>query len=351
MVISYLDKHLSDSQKEFINFSSKTTQAMLKQLDRAVVAGNNSISLPYWAEKDPKLVKDFTYAMVKLGYGTTVVRNNFASFVFNSKLLDQDKLRDYRIQQRLQRYVLRLDTEDYSPTLVKANGDIRETGLVRKGFAKASKRPFSFDTKYLQKYLPYIRRNLVKSIEIAYNKAVEKGKASKFDSFLADPANYVVIADYVLNEYLLGLEYNLEQNISDSRGRAIYKALKRIGNPISSKDFRALLVVPKQQAVAISINNKQALDDIYYFVAELCGVKADTYNAKLEAGKQCYKARSLPNIDFGTLESLKDLHELIWLERIYDQLDKLYARGVCVWQIPLECDASMLTKMCLWHRH
>ena len=34
----------------------------------------------------------------------------------------------------------------------------------------------------------------------------------------------------------------------------------------------------------------------------------------------------------------KHLHEIIWLERIYDRLDTVFTEGKAVWDIPLEMD-------------
>ena len=131
--------------------------------------------------------------------------------------------------------------------------------------------------------------------------------------------------------------------------------MKKIGNYIASKDFRALLVVPHEHTLPINRYSESAINSIFYFIAELTGHKClgKTEADKIEAGKQAYLNRELPNLALNfsyhkqkafheakertqhkdilakaTMsheEHLKELHELIWLERIYEQLDKLYA--------------------------
>jgi hypothetical protein len=132
--------------------------------------------------------------------------------------------------------------------------------------------------------------------------------------------------------------YNLEYNESDTRGRSIFKALKRIGNPVQYKDFRALLVMPTP--VIVSTNSTTALEDIYYFIAELTGSKAVTEAGKFEDGYKAYLANELPELDLTNAHDRGDLHELIWLERIYAQLDEVFEFGSTEWIVPLEVDAS-----------
>ena len=340
MVKRIMELALSESNKKYISYGSRDTQKLISALNRALIDGSNSISLVHYAEiLNPKLVKDFTYAMSQLGLCTSKVKKKWASLELNmAKLYEfvpKSEIDNYRIFQQFQKYTLRLDKERHAATLVKTVNGIEETGLSRKGFAKVAKNEFQFDTTTMLKYKDAITATAVKTI----TKAVEKGNIK--DAFFIDPANYEVVVKLCLEYYMAdpSQRYNLEQNISDSRGRSIFKALKRVFNPVSSKDARALLAVPTPTTVTTL--NKAKLNDIYYFIAELCGSKAKSEAQKIISGKKFYNSRKLPNIDLTTEHGRDELHELIWLERIYAMLDELAIKKVVQWNIPLEVDASM----------
>jgi hypothetical protein len=250
-------------------------------------------------------------------------------------LFDRDAILDYRIKQKLRETVMREDTKEYKPNLVKQNGVVMESTLTREGFAKVAKNPFKLDIDMLQRYYEPIKLNLLKGIR----KAVASNKLT--DKYLSDEANYETIVKYVLDHYMIDNTYNLEKNVSDSRGRSIYQALKRVGNPITAKDFRALLVVPTP--MYLSKNNTKALNDIYYFIAELTGSKATTEQGKIDDGCKAFTNRELPVLDLTNEDDRDELHELIWLERIYNRLDALFASKLpgVLWEIPLEIDCSM----------
>jgi len=105
-----------------------------------------------------------------------------------------------------------------------------------------------------------------------------------------------------------------------------------------------------------------AIRDIFLFVAELNGYKAGTVTGKYRFGAQCYLEHTLPSADTTTEEGRKDLHEIIWLERIYKALDAQSAMPLPLvnilkrkgdiksllrnldlsksWDVPIELDAS-----------
>lgn len=111
--------------------------------------------------------------------------------------------------------------------------------------------------------------------------------------------------------------------------------------------------------------NKGA-EAIFLFIAELNGFKKGTVQEKKDYGIECYLNRTLHDLDFDTEEDRKDAHENIWLERLYDELDKYYqltnktvskklalAKGTVdellsnpredfYWAVPIEADASAL---------
>jgi len=101
---------------------------------------------------------------------------------------------------------------------------------------------------------------------------------------------------------------------------------------------------------------------IYLFIAELNGYKSGTKAGKLEFGQQCYLQGTLYNLDYSKEEGRSSAHENIWLQRLYDSLDRYYGldkqpliapilrtKGIAYltkradsnyWTVPIELDAS-----------
>jgi hypothetical protein len=341
MIKKYLDNVLTDKHKEFLQWNTPTTQKLLNALNNSVVTQEYGVGLPYWSKQNPLLIKNFTWLMARLHLGTTTISRNYSRFEFNMAVLDHAKVLKYRIQRKLDNTLMTKDLNTYSNTLVKRNGTIHDDGIPRPGMMKASKRMFKIDTDYLEKYKRPIKQNLIKSIK----KGIEKGNIN--DKFFSDEASYREVVNLAVEHYLNPEHtYNSEYNIQDQRGRAVKQILKRVGNYISSKDFRALLKVPTTHAVYITKDSISALEDIYYFIAELTGNKClgGTEADKIETGRQAYLNRELPILNLKNEEDRKDLHELIWLERIYQKLNivlnsKLVSK--VLWDIPLEIDNAM----------
>lgn len=104
------------------------------------------------------------------------------------------------------------------------------------------------------------------------------------------------------------------------------------------------------QATMNGVNN------IYLFIAELNGAKNLSVSQKREFGRMCYVHQTLPHADLGTEEGRSELHEVIWLERLYADLDNAFAvfqdpmaRMLATdleqlvpyeWTVPIELDAS-----------
>jgi hypothetical protein len=83
---------------------------------------------------------------------------------------------------------------------------------------------------------------------------------------------------------------------------------------------------------------------ICLFVAELMGHKGGTPNDKADFGKQCHLERKLPQLVLDCEHDQSELNELIWLERLYEELDqyalsKITGRSF-YWSVPIELDAS-----------
>lgn len=341
MIRDYLKSNFSVEVLNAIQFNSEFMQHLLSSMERNLVFNNNQTGLVSFRKIDPNATSLATFQLSKLGVATTSVSRNFNNISFNIQLLDQDKLTTYRIQKKIEKYILRLDLVDYPTNLTKVNGKLIDTGLNRPGFAKVAKQPFQFDTKYLAEFRRPILQNLIKSI----TKSVQKGKIK--DKFFDTPANYMEIANLILDQYISNPNaiYNLERNMGESRGRSNVLAQKRIGNPITYKDFRACLQVPDEHSKMLYQDDKTSLDAIYYFIAEVCGNKAQTEDEVVQAGIAHYKARHLPKLSLKSEVDRKELHEYIWLNRIYSKLDNLYSRAGArlgiKWNIPLEIDARM----------
>lgn len=341
MIREYIENNVSPEHKAIIRFKSKFTQRVLKSLERALVFNQDSIGLVQFSKTNPAELVQLTFNLDKLNLAKTKVTKNYNSLSFNLSLLDKELVEDWRQLMKVKEYALRLDTTSYPANLTKVNGKMIDTGLVRKGFAKVAKRKFSFDTSYLEQFRRPILQNIIKGI----TKSIDKGMIST--KYFADKASYTELANALLDHYIANPDayYNLERNNGESRGRSNFHAQKRIGNPITYKDFRAIMQLPEEASRVIYQDDKESLNAIYYFIAELVGNKATTEEEVIEAGKQAYSEWHLPKLNLKTEEGRKDLHEYIWLERIYKKLKMLYSRagarlGV-LWDIPLEIDARM----------
>lgn len=63
---------------------------------------------------------------------------------------------------------------------------------------------------------------------------------------------------------------------------------------------------------------------IFLFIAELHGFKFGTKAEKIEAGQDHYISNDLLDLNLDSEKDRKDLHENIWLERLYAELDTYY---------------------------
>ena len=339
MIYAILNENLTEANKEYISFDSETTNVVISALNNAFIEGTGRIATNYYANNfDPKIVSAITFGLSKLGYIESVVKSKWAEIAVNSKKIAEfrtaTEIHNYRMAKRVADNAMKLNRDLPEADIVKCGREYRKTGLIRKGFARVAKCDFALDTDMIAKYYTPIVLNVVKSMD----KLRAKGKLG--DTYLNDSANYEETAQIVLDTYLANYDarYNLESVASDPRGRAIFKALTRVFNPVSSKDARACLRMP---SITVKVSNKDQMNDIFYFIAELTGSKAKSEAGKFLSGRIAYKQRKLPNPDLHTEDGRKCLHEQIWLERIYNKLDELMVAKSISWDIPLEVDASM----------
>ena len=300
--------------------------------------GEGLISLTYWAEKfsNPEV---FNKVLVTLSTNGWMVCNTIPARNWSEAKLNVAKLYEYGITDSELEHVRASHKFDkYLPVLkqskvtnlTKINGRVRDTGLVRYGLAASAGSTFTYDSKYLNKYKEAIIRNV--------NKGMEKVR-HLWPEMQSDQASYDAIASEIVEYLCITNEtYSMGNNYSDSRGRAIKEALSKVANPIGYKDFRALLVIPEQSRAPL---DKEAEFAVFLFIAELLGKGKDrSIGLKARAGKRAYERRELPELNLDSEKDRKDLYELIWLERLYDELALVKADSNHLFSVPVELDAS-----------
>lgn len=264
---------------------------------------------------NPKLFNLVLMHLSKAGWITSTVGGNYANITLNESKLEQwvtkEELINVKFIHKFIKYRLSR-TQSIYEDLVQLNHVHTKTGLVRKGFMKAGNNVFKYDTKYLKKYTNQIIENIQKGL----------GASSK-------DITYQEIQHELVNYYAVdGTEYTLGNNIIDSRGRAIFQCSKKVFNPVGSKDARALLVCEPEPLHDINV--------VYAAISELCGYKGKDYADKVHYGACAYIVRELPSIEYMEYTSnYDDLHKRIWLERIYEALDK---DNYQQWDVPIEID-------------
>jgi hypothetical protein len=107
---------------------------------------------------------------------------------------------------------------------------------------------------------------------------------------------------------------------------------------------------------------REECNAVFLFIAELTGSfvpGSGDQEYKTECGQQDYVTNHLPELNLSEEEDRKDLHEVIWLERLYSELDeyfnlpgsdgigrflaidtKAYRAYSYQWSVPIEADAS-----------
>lgn len=270
-----------------------------------------------WLEQfDPTRFNTLLIHLSRSGWINSIIENNYANIHLNdSKLLkwiSKEEIQNLKFRFKFEKYRLR-KTKSVLHDIVQINGQHRPTGINRYGFEKAGNNTFKYDTKYIFKYLPEITENIKKGL----------GPTSK-------DISYQEINDELLNWYSVNnTEYTLGNCIIDSRGRSIFQCSKKIFNPVSCKDARALLITEPQK---LSVDGVKV---VFAAIAELLGYRGKNIEDKIKFGEASYILRSLPDIEeMRANQDYDDLHVRIWLERIYDNLS-----DVDNWTVPIEMDA------------
>jgi len=307
---------------------------MFASLWHRFLNNKSSTSTVYWYDKfeSEKVFNNFLYHLSNSGWATikTLPTKNWSEIELNeSKLLqfiDKELLDNARRSFKFNKYRM-TNTTATKYNVTKLLGKKQNTGLERQGFSKAGNSQFTYDTKFISKYRDAIELNLTKSMR-------ELGLDGEDFN---DDIDYASVSREILDFHIENPNavFTTGENINDSRGRAISSALSKVFNPISSKDARSLIVINDDRDF-----NDSHLEPVYLFIAELIGAKQKTMALKALEGKRCYEARELHSLDLVTKQLIdkdaqkeenkraddarKELHEIIWLERLYDELDRYF---------------------------
>ena len=215
---------------------------MFKAMWHAYLKDKGNISLPYWADRfeDMQIFNQILISLSNANWITchSIPARNWAEASLNEdKLLEFvsiDELQQIRAHHKFQQYKLDAPTSSKS-TATRLNGHCRDTGLVREGFMKAGNTRFSYDQHYMSEYRSIVQANLTKSMDKI---------AELCPNLRHDQASYDTISCDILEFHLnTDQTFTRGDNYNDSRGRAISSSLSKVANPVSSKDFRSLLVI------------------------------------------------------------------------------------------------------------
>lgn len=273
-----------------------------------------------WLEEssDPKFFNLLLTHLSKSGWITSHVEMKYAWIELNeSKLLKwitKEELINTKFKYKFLKYRLRHTVSTYKD-VVQINKQSRQTGLIREGFMQAGNNVFWYDTKYLQKYIEPIAQNVKKGL---------RGSTKDI--------TYQEIVDELIQWYSVeDNDYTLGNCKIDSRGRSIFNCSKKVFNPVSCKDARALLICKAKKLTVDGWNT------IYAAIAELLGYRGKNIEDKIYYGQNMYILRELPSLEEMEYNSnYDDLHKRIWLERIYENIDNYEYNG---WYVPIEVDA------------
>jgi hypothetical protein len=203
---------------------------------------NNDTNGLHWYEKLGKTL--YNDLIRRLSHSGWVTSNSLSGRKWASVEIVVDKLIEFVTQDELEivkanykysKYLLGFDLATKS-NKVRQNGKTKFTGLVREGFRDAGNTQFGYDMKTLSKYEDAVTKNLTKSMDkIRHMYPEMKNTISSYDS--------VSVGIYDWHKQNELEVFTTGENLNDSRGRAISNSLSKIANPISSKDFRASLVI------------------------------------------------------------------------------------------------------------
>lgn len=220
----------------------EVTERMWSALWHNFVTNEGRISATYWYTEfnNPKAFNTIIMSLSKHGWihSLASAERNWADIGINLEHLlsfvTQTEIDDMRASYKFAQYRPRASLSTKTD-LVRLNGKTQRTGIVREGFMKAGNSRFKYDLDYLEAYKDIIKQNLTKSMD----KIREMNPNMR-----ASHADYDAISIDIL-DFLSTTNQSFTRGncVADSRGRAISSSLSKVANPISCKDFRALLTM------------------------------------------------------------------------------------------------------------
>ena len=306
-------------------------EQMMSSLFYRITNNEGATSLPYWMNKfsSHNEANKMILRLVKDNVIITTVQYNYATVELNREyLLNQmtsDSYYELVRENKLNRYkpVSKVDSTLAGACDVKLSSGITKSGLLRTGLAKCGTHQFKYDVAMLKKYYNEVVTDAVKSMkamEAKLNRSLLDSNQLDYESTIKATINYII--NNADNSYVLG------KLVSDSRGRAIYRCLTTVFNPIANKFARSLVIMPKYTI------QPEHLEDAYLFISEVVNGFNGDIPAKLQAGIDCYAKRILPPIH------ASDTFERIWIERIYEELDAYFIDNNHKFVTPIEVDFS-----------
>lgn len=205
------------------------------------VRNKGTTSLVYWMEQfsDPMMFNGVLFTLQDLVKTVVIPERNWAEVQLDEEALERrfgvEALIEFRKDNKLSKYTPEFK-ESRRANLTKTMDGFKKTGLLRKGFAAAANTQFYYDVGMLQEHKEAVIRET--------NKGMRKMR-DRMPEMPMDEASYDAVATRIVEQLAEEPELmTMEGNVSDSRGRAIKGALRKVANPIGYKCFRALLTIP-----------------------------------------------------------------------------------------------------------
>lgn len=314
--------------KDYTEADYSVAKSMIEALVHNLTNNLGPTSLPYYMDKfsNHNEANKMILALVNQNIIKTSVVYNYATIQLNQDALNlsEEELLTWIKANKLNRYKPLDKVVNPSTTRVKLPSGIQDSGISRPGLAKTSHHRYTYDIPMMRKYLKPLTETAVKSMK----NLEDKLETSFFTEEGIDyEATIRATIDFIIenptNEYCLG------DLLLDSRGRAIHKCMTTIFNPIANKFARALV---KHEPTPVTYKQ---LDDAYLFIAEVISGFEPDIKTKLELGMNYYTNRTLPEV-----HSAEDAYELIWVERLYTELDSWYLDPTHQFTTPIEVDFS-----------
>jgi hypothetical protein len=220
---------------------SEDIQAFWKAIWLNYLSGNDTNGVKWYEELGCLLYNELVRVMSHNGWveSTALPGRKWLSVrLLEDKLLQYvtpDELVEIKTKRQYAKYVLSAQ-ESTASTLVRQNGKTKCTGLVRKGFCHAGNTQFGYDMDALNKYEEAVKLTLTKSMD----KIREFYPEMKSEEYTYDQVSTGVYDYHKNNPFEV---FTTGNNINDSRGRAISNCLKKVFNPIGSKDARSALLI------------------------------------------------------------------------------------------------------------